>query len=310
MKSSATSDGGRRSLSRVSFARVADARAGWMRVAFRTNGNSRNLERLVIQHRLAIDVGNSRVKLGLFECPESRRHGELPTCVERATLLSREPIPWELLGRWNSERRECLLPVIAGSNPQGVAQLIAAWPSSLGPPPRTVANTEHFPLTIRVDEPRRVGIDRLLNAIAVNEVRRADRPAVVVDSGTATTVDLVSAEGAFEGGAILPGLALSAKALHEYTALLPLVSVPELGEKTPEPLGRNTRAAIRCGLFWGQLGAVKELIARQAPADADIFVTGGGGALLASYLPNAGFEPHLPLQGLVLIAGREPLADG
>lgn len=260
-----------------------------------------------MQHRLAIDVGNTRVKLGLFGYPESRRHGELPACAERTTRLSHEPMPWELLARWMSERSDWRLPVIAGSSPQGVERLIAAWPSTLGPPPRTVANTEHFPLAIRVDEPRRVGIDRLLNAVAVNELRRSDCSAVIVDSGTATTVDVVSADGAFEGGAILPGLALSAKALHEYTALLPLVSVPELDEKTPEPLGRNTRAAICSGLFWGQLGAVKELIARQAPADVDIFVTGGGGALLASHLPNARFEPHLPLQGLVLIAEMDDL---
>ena len=261
------------------------------------------------QHRLAIDVGNTRVKLGLFACPNSRPRGELPTCVERTTLLSGEPLPSELLAHWQSAVTNWLPPIIAGSNPSGIQQLLAAWPSSLGPQPQTVANTDDFPLTIRVDEPRRVGIDRLLNAIAVNELRRSDRPAIIVDSGTATTVDVVSADGAFEGGAILPGLALSAKALHEYTALLPLVSVPELGQATPEPLGRNTRAAIRSGLFWGQLGAVKELIARQAERDVDIFVTGGGGALLANFLENAHFESQLPLQGLVLIAGREPMPE-
>lgn len=269
-----------------------------------TNGHFRNVERLVIQHRLAIDVGNTRVKLGLFASPESRQRGELPTCVGRAAVLSHEPVPWDLLARWKADQSDWLIPAIAGSNPHGVERLIATWPDALGLPPRPIANTERFPLTIHVDEPRRVGIDRLLNAVAVNDVRSADRPAVIVDSGTATTVDVVSADGAFEGGAILPGLALSAKALHEYTALLPLVSVSELGEKTPEPLGRNTRAAIRSGLFWGQLGAVKELIARQAPANADIFVTGGGGALLASHLPNSHFAPHLPLQGLVLVADR------
>ncbi len=262
-----------------------------------------------MQHRLAIDVGNTRVKLGLFACPSSRPRGELPACVERTTLLSGEPLPWETLAQWQLTATHWLPTTIAGSNPIGVEQLIADWPSSLGPQPLTVANTDDFPLTIRVDEPRRVGIDRLLNAVAVNELRRADRPAVIVDSGTATTVDVVSSDGAFVGGAILPGLALSAKALHEYTALLPLVSVPELGQATPEPLGRNTRAAIRSGLFWGQLGAVNELIARQAERDVDIFVTGGGGALLANFLENAHFEPQLPLQGLVLIAGREPMAE-
>ncbi len=260
----------------------------------------------MVQHRLAIDVGNTRVKLGLFLWPSSRKRGELPACVERTSLLADEPLPWELLAQWQSATSNWLPAAIAGSNPTGVERLKSAWPDSLGPVPRTIANTDDFPLSIRVDEPRRVGIDRLLNAVAVNELRGENRPAVIVDSGTATTVDVVSADGAFEGGAILPGLALSARALHEYTALLPLVSVLELGQATPEPLGRDTRAAIRSGLFWGQLGAVKELIERQVGSDTEIFVTGGGGALLASHLSNASFEPHLPLQGLVLIAGLRP----
>lgn len=261
----------------------------------------------VLQHRLAIDVGNTRVKLGLFVCPMARNSGELPECLDRMTLRTHEPWPWERLAQWRSLAMKWLPPVVAGSNPRGVEQLLADWPCSVGPPPQVVANTDDFPLAIRVDEPRRVGIDRLLNAVAVNVLRHSNRPAVVVDSGTATTVDVVSPDGAFEGGAILPGLALSAKALHEYTALLPLVSVPELGQATPEPLGRNTRAAIRSGLFWGQLGAVKELIERQTGSEADLFVTGGGGALLAEHLPRARFEPHLPLQGLILIAERGEL---
>lgn len=259
---------------------------------------------LAVQHRLAIDAGNTRIKLGLFAWSNASAHGELPRCVERVVVLSREPPPWELLAQWQSAAGGWQPAVIAGSNPRDVERVRADWPNSLGPMPRIVANTEDFPLPIRVDEPRRVGIDRLLNAVAVNELRSRERSAVIVDSGTATTVDVVTADGAFAGGAILPGLALSAKALHEYTALLPLVSVLELGQATPEPLGHNTRAAIRSGLFWGQLGAVKELIERQAGSEAEVFITGGGGALLATHLPRAHFEPHLPLQGLVLVAER------
>ena len=259
---------------------------------------------LVVHHRLAIDAGNTRIKLGLFAWSNASPRGELPSCVERAVVLSHEPIPWELLAQWQSATGSWQPAVIAGSNPRDVERVQADWPSSLGSVPHIVANTDDFPLPIRVDEPRRVGIDRLLNAVAVNELRSAGRPAVIVDSGTATTVDVVAEDGTFVGGAILPGLALSAKALHEYTALLPLVSVLELGQAMPEPLGRNTRAAIRSGLFWGQLGAVKELIERQASAEAEVFVTGGGGALLAAHLPRARFESHLPLQGLVLVAER------
>lgn len=261
-----------------------------------------------VEHRLAIDVGNTRVKLGLFACSTSRQRGELPACVKRLSLQSHEAVPWDLLDQWQSSVPSVLPAVIAGSNPDGVSELTANWPHSLGRVPQIVSNTNDFPLRIRVEEPRRVGIDRLLNAVAVNELRSINRPAAIVDSGTATTVDVVSADGSFAGGAILPGLALSAKALHEYTALLPLVSVSELGKTTPEPLGLNTRAAIRSGLFWGQLGAVKELIARQVGPDPDIFVTGGGGALLTSHLPRARFEPHLPLQGLVLVAIQQELS--
>lgn len=253
------------------------------------------------RHVLAIDAGNSRIKLGLFAVPQTRQRGELPACVDRAVVLPSDPLPWELLQLWKEAVVEWQFAAIAGSNPTGVENLLTHWPTSLGSLPTHVTNTDQFPLAIHVDEPRRVGIDRLLNAVAVNELRQPGRPAVVVDSGTATTVDVVDADGAFAGGAILPGLALSAKALHEYTALLPLVSVSELGEQMPEAVGRNTRSAIRSGLFWGQLGAVKELITRQT-AEADVFVTGGGGALLATHLRNARFEPHLPLQGLVLVA--------
>lgn len=149
----------------------------------------------MIQHRLAIDVGNTRVKLGLFAWPSSRTRGELPACVERTSLLADEPLPWELLAQWQSATTNWLPAAIAGSNPVGVERIKSVWPSSLGPVPQTIVNTDDFPLPIRVDEPRRVGIDRLLNAVAVNELRSANHSAVIVDSGTATTVDVVSADG-------------------------------------------------------------------------------------------------------------------
>ncbi len=248
--------------------------------------------------RLAIDVGNSRIKLGLFAVPSP---GLLPKCMERAVVLANGKMPWSTLQTWKRANPDWRPAVIAGSNPQGVARIMAEWPKELDSPPRHITNDESFPMRIAVDEPRQVGIDRLLNAVAVQVLRRNGEVAVIVDSGTATTVDVVSEEGTFIGGAILPGLALSALALHHYTALLPLVSVDELGEQTPEALGRNTRAAIQSGLFWGQLGAVKELIERQSGSKAQVFVTGGGGALLATYLPNARLEPHLALQGLVML---------
>ena len=71
--------------------------------------------RSAVTHRPAIDVGNTRIKLGLFACPTSRSRGELPTCVERISLQAHESIPWELLGRWQSSEHELHPAVIAGS---------------------------------------------------------------------------------------------------------------------------------------------------------------------------------------------------
>ncbi|MCA9071622.1 MAG: type III pantothenate kinase, partial [Planctomycetaceae bacterium] len=150
------------------------------------------------------------------------------------------------------------------------------------------------------------GIDRLLNAVAANCVRSKNQPALIVDSGTATTVDTVDQTGAFMGGSILPGFELSARALHHYTALLPLIPLDELnGPKKPIPVGTNTRAAMQSGLYWGQVGAVRELLARSCRSfgfeNPLTLLTGGGGALLAAEFPEAQWFPHLSLQGLALV---------
>jgi len=166
-------------------------------------------------------------------------------------------------------------------------------------------------LTIDVDEPRKVGIDRLLNAVAANTLRQTDQGAIIVDTGTATTVDVVSSEGHFAGGSILPGFELSAKSLHDYTALLPLIPVSDLRQQEPVVLGKDTTNAIRSGLFWGQLGAVRELIHqfqnhslfKTCPEPPLVLLTGGGSSLLAPHLDElVRFEPLLTLQGLAIVA--------
>jgi type III pantothenate kinase len=142
------------------------------------------------------------------------------------------------------------------------------------------------PLPIRVEAPERVGIDRLLAALTANHLRQQDRPAVVIDLGTAITVDLVSAQGEFCGGAILPGFALSARALAEQTDALPLVSfVAE--DQEPAPVGKSTVGAIESGLYWGAVGAIRELICQYTAAAVpppDVFLTGGAAERVAARL--------------------------
>lgn len=254
---------------------------------------------------VAVDVGNSRTKFGLFDGASTI--GGLPECLHSTSVRNGDPFPAEVLDRWNqSIEANKVRGVISATKPAGIEHIVANWPDGWQRPVVIDANSD-LPLEITVEFPKRVGIDRLLGAIAVNRVRPSDRSAIVVSCGTATTVNVVTNKGAFAGGAILPGFELSALSLHHYTALLPMIPIEELAAESHEPLGRNTREALRSGLFWGQLGAVKELIAQLSPEHASapyLAVCGGGAGLLIPHLPAAVWYPHLTLQGLVLAAAK------
>jgi type III pantothenate kinase len=272
---------------------------------------------------LAIDVGNSRIKFGLFADAAAASSGALPGCRGSKVVPIDAPIPWHELRTWAAAGGNASIQgAIAGANPGGVQKLLDGWPADW-PRPTVIDRPDSLPIRLEVDAPERVGIDRVLNAVAANVLRPAGRPAIIVDSGTATTVDYVTAAGAFAGGAILPGFDLCARALHHYTALLPLLSIEELANEPHDPLGTDTRAALRSGLFWGQLGAVNELVRRLCalePSEAGgtaetdvrngsqeplLLLTGGGAALLAPYLPAARWERQLSLQGVALVAAGE-----
>ncbi|MBC7856368.1 MAG: type III pantothenate kinase, partial [Pirellulaceae bacterium] len=128
-------------------------------------------------------------------------------------------------------------------------------------------------------------------------------PAIVVDAGTAITVDLVSTDGAFEGGVILPGFRLTAQALATGTNQLPLATFT--GQDQPPPvIGKNTDGAIRSGLFWGAVGAVREVIERMSASLSEqphVFVTGGDLRHLAPLVsPHSQFVPNMVLSGIAI----------
>lgn len=269
---------------------------------------------------LAVDVGNSQIKVGLFLDQPAGAAGTtdaakgMPECAAFHVLPLEKSIPWNEIFSDRDSASE-IRSVIVGSNQQGVDRAVNEWPDWL-PRPDAIRSSELFPIVIDVDEPRRVGFDRLLNAVAANRLRRSECPSVIVSCGTATTIDLVSAAGSFCGGAIMPGFTLCARALNRYTEVLPLISMADLFDLPPSEdchpaLGRNTQAAIRSGVFWGQIGAVRELVARLGQTCHDsgseatspnLFLTGGGARLLVPYFPEAVHCPYLPLQGLVLTA--------
>ena len=258
---------------------------------------------------IAVDIGNTRIKLGLFRLDGAVGFPEPETTLH---LDDQQP-EFDRLGSWlaaacpplpfsQEEREPSRLRWHIGSVNRPAASRLIDWLRDHRPADEIVLLTSgDLPLTVRLPRPDMVGVDRLIDAVAVNRLRTPGRKAVVVDSGSAITVDLIDADGAFCGGAILPGIAMSARALHEFTDLLPLIDAAELHE--PPALGTDTIAAMRSGLFWGAVGAVRELVEQLAGGDAQVFLTGGAGSAVAQQLgTTVQFVPHLTLAGIALAA--------
>jgi len=187
---------------------------------------------------------------------------------------------------------------------RGREQTLVKWVAVQRPADRVrVLSARDYPLKIHVEQPERVGRDRLAAAVAANRLRAPEQAAIIVDAGTAITVDVVDQEGTLQGGASLPGIQMSARALHQQTDALPLVSIPR---ESPPVLGKHTEAAMQSGLFWGTVGAIRELVARLRAAwglDADVLLTGGDAvpSALLQAVPGR-FVPYLALYGTALTA--------
>jgi type III pantothenate kinase len=268
---------------------------------------------------LAVDIGNSRIKLGLFSNVATAASLPVPAKTLELPLENRDgDFDRAALEAWcdanlAGDAAWWISSVHSGAAERwlGIVKRIAKqqgrdW--SL----RRIANDD-VPLAIEVDFPERVGTDRLMAAFAANRLRRTDRAAIVIDLGTAIKVDVVTRSGAFTGGAILPGLAMSASALEKQTDALPRVAVDRWKEP-PSALGKSTKPAIEAGLFWGAVGAIRELVehyATQFGPSPDLFASGGASQLVAGVLSGRhGLEvihvPHLVLSGVALLGSKTP----
>jgi type III pantothenate kinase len=285
---------------------------------------------------IAVDIGNARMKIGEFgavagvEFPEPRKTILLDAANPRFDRLeswlndladAQLLLPSPACGRGaGGEGVRSARWFISSVNRPGADGLIDWLQKNRSGDPIKLLSVADMPLRILVDRPDLVGIDRLVDAVAANRLRQSGRPAVIVDMGTAVTIDLVAADGAFMGGAITPGMEISARALSEFTDLLPLAKAAEFSAPPPA-LGTSTDSAIRSGLFWGATGAIRELIEqlssvpllRQKQCNEDqipalgpqIFLTGGTAPAIAALLgPDARFVPHLTLAGIAITAGR------
>lgn len=178
-----------------------------------------------------------------------------------------------------------------------------------------------LPLSVHVEEPAKVGIDRLLAAVAANAIDAADRhdraPLIVIQAGSAVTVDLVFASAgkerpSFEGGAILPGVPMMLRLLGQAADMLPEVDADELLDLPPLP-GKNTEQAMRCGSASALVGGVLHLIERYRNSygsEVPVIMSGGDGMRIAQYIdPPLQVVSHLVQRGLLAVAVSESLKN-
>ncbi len=241
---------------------------------------------------LAIDLGNSAVSLGAFSGDRLVRRWQIDIDGDA------DPESW---GQWLGGVRDavpefgrCLIASVAPSHTEPLAAAVSSFCGSVS----LLEGTALPGVRALVREPQRVGIDRLLNCLACARLHAA--PAIVVDVGTATTLDFVAADGNYGGGVIAPGPRVSVAALAAAAQLLP----PVRFARPANVLGLDTEACMQSGAYWGFVGLVRELLARlkeEVGPVATVVGTGGNCALVAEDVPELErIDPDLTLRGIAL----------
>ena len=170
--------------------------------------------------------------------------------------------------------------------------------------PMVIGENVDLGIEVRIQKPSEAGADRLVNAIGAHITFPG--PLLVIDSGTATTFDVVGPDGGFEGGAIAPGIYLSMQALHNAAARLPRIAI----QKPQNVVGTDTVSAMQSGVFWGYISLIEGLVRRmKAEYGAPMTVVGTGG--VASLFENATevidkWDHDLTIKGLLEIHRRNP----
>jgi type III pantothenate kinase len=242
---------------------------------------------------VVVDVGNSAIKWG--RCATG-------LVVETVSLPPDDPTVWEKQAKqWNLTGAGSAW-VVTSVNPTYCAGL-TSWIEQRGNTLRMLAEARELPLRVSLEKPDHVGIDRLLDAVAANGLRPPGHPAAIIDAGSAVTVDWIDSDGTFTGGAIMPGLRLMVRALHEHTALLPVIPIPK---STPPAPGTSTPAAMELGIFWSVVGGVAAILdayRRKFDAEPAVFLTGGDAPVLLTALrPPVTHWPEMTLEGIRLAA--------
>ena len=248
---------------------------------------------------VVFDVGNTETTIGIFDGEELRAHWRVTTDVARTSdefgLLLRGLL--EARGFGADDLDGCAICSVVPPINAPLAESCETW---LGVTPIMVDASSPLPIELRVDEPLTVGADRLVNTLASSRIHGCDT--IVVDLGTATTYDCITAEGVFLGGVIAPGLRTSADTLVRRTSKLPATAlVPPT-----KVIGTRTEECIRAGVVLGAADAIDGLVRRIKAEWPDgrtprVVATGGLAELMAPLCHEVDcVEPFLTLHGLRL----------
>lgn len=192
--------------------------------------------------------------------------------------------------------------IISSVVPQSIFNLRNLARRYLHVEPIVVGENVDLGIPVRIDKPSEAGADRLVNAIGAHVAYSG--ALIVIDSGTATTFDVIAADGGFEGGVIAPGINLSMEALHNAAAKLPRVAI----QKPPRVVGKDTVGAMQAGVFWGYIALIEGLITRikaERPEPLTVVATGGVASLFHGATDAIDhFDPDLTIRGLLEIWRR------
>lgn len=253
---------------------------------------------------LAADVGNTNVVFALFDKGQIRARWRIATDPRRT---GDEYAVWllQLLSIEGVEKGEISQIIVGSVVPRAIHNLTVLGEKYFGVTPLVAGQgNADWGIAVDVDEPRSLGADRALNAIAAHSKYEGDL--IVIDFGTATTFDAVDFTGAYKGGIIAPGINLSLDALVNNTAKLPRIAIER--PSSDSVIGRNTEDQMLIGVFWGYVSLMEGLIARmraQIGRPAKVVATGGLAILFDEHTDMFdAVDPDLTLEGLAILAAR------
>ncbi len=245
---------------------------------------------------LAVDIGNTNINIGCFQGKKLITH----FCVDNKCLVNKKStFPLE-----SSILNESKYIIVASVNPKTETTFYKYLGKKHKKKVLVIGREIKPMIPILVENPKKLGIDRLLNALAA--YRRTKTSTIVIDFGTAITIDMVSKEGEFMGGLILPGIRTSAYALNKQTALLPEIDV----KRPAKIIGNNVENAIKAGIYFGTVGSIVHIIREVRRVYGNLqytIATGGDAKTFKKDISEIDkFIPRLTLDG-IRIAFEESL---